>query len=230
MRLSFILFLFVTANVLANTDVSAVMDSITLDDVTVVSDYRKFQAGAKIDRIRSEKLQHMPEAGLDQALMRLSPIYVKGNAGGLATIRFRGTAANHTAIKMGGLNINSLTLGHANASNIPTYLFDDIHLQYGGASAINGSGSIGGTVYLEQKSMWTNGQRMNFSSTVGSFGEQFYGSKIYLGNGHWESVTKAYLFRRKTISISTILTTRTITPTLSPLGKSSRARPSRTRA
>src|SRR5690554_7167899 len=45
--------------------------------------------------------------------------------------------------------------------------------------------------------MWTKGQRMNFSSTVGSFGEQFYGSKIYLGNGHWESVTKAYLFRRE---------------------------------
>lgn len=195
------LFLFIgllTADLIfAGNPEPLVIDTVHLDGVTLVSDYQRFQPGAKIDRIRSEKLQHMPEAGLDQALMRLSPIYVKGNAGGLATIRFRGTAANHTAIKLGGLNINSLTLGHANASNIPTYLFDDIHLQYGGASAINGSGSIGGTVYLEQKSMWTKGQRMNFSSTVGSFGEQFYGSKIYLGNGHWESVTKAYLFRRE---------------------------------
>lgn len=174
-----------------------VIDTIHLDGVTLVSDYRKFQPGAKIDRLSSEQLHLMPEASLEQALMRLAPIYVKGNAGGLSTIRFRGTAANHTAIKLGGLNINSLTLGHANASNIPTYLFDGINLQYGGSSAINGSGSIGGTVYLEQQSKWTKGRKVNLSTTAGSFGEQFYGAKVYIGNGRWESVTKAYWFQKE---------------------------------
>ncbi len=173
-----------------------VIDTIHLEGVTLMSDYRKFQPGAKIDRLSSEQLQLMPEASLEQALMRLSPIYVKGNAGGLSTIRFRGTSANHTAIRLGGLNINSLTLGHANASSIPTYLFDGINLQYGGSSAINGSGSIGGTVYLEQQSKWTKGQQINVSTTRGSFGEQFYGTKFYIGNGHWESVTKAYWFQK----------------------------------
>jgi iron complex outermembrane receptor protein len=198
MRLLIVLIaLFSTLILHAGTPEPLVIDTIHLEGVTLVSDYRKFQPGAKIDRLSSEQLQLMPEASLEQALMRLSPIYIKGNAGGLSTIRFRGTSANHTAIKLGGLNINSLTLGHANASNIPTYLFDGINLQYGGSSAINGSGSIGGTVYLEQQSKWTKGQKANLSTTTGSFGEQFYGTKIYVGNGRWESVTKAYWFQKE---------------------------------
>lgn len=198
MRLLIVLVaLFNTLMLRAGNPEPLVIDTIHLEGITLVSDYRKFQPGAKIDRLSSEQLQLMPEASLEQALMRLSPIYVKGNAGGLSTIRFRGTSANHTAIRLGGLNINSLTLGHANASNIPTYLFDGINLQYGGSSAINGSGSIGGTVYLEQQSKWTKGQKANLSTTTGSFGEQFYGAKVYVGNGRWESVTKAYWFQKE---------------------------------
>ncbi len=197
MRLLFVIIALLLADSIRSGNIEpTVIDTIHLEGVTLVSDYKKFQPGVKIDRLSVEHLQRMPEASLDQALMRLSPIYVKGNAGGLSTIRFRGTSANHTAIKLGGININSLTLGHANASNIPTYLFDAINLQYGSSSAINGSGSIGGTVYLEQQSKWTNGQEVNISSTAGSFGEQFYGAKIFAGNGHWESVTKAYWFQK----------------------------------
>ncbi|NLX73335.1 MAG: TonB-dependent receptor [Bacteroidales bacterium] len=174
-----------------------IIDTVHLEEVTLVSDYRKFQPGAKIDRLDSQLLKGMAEANLDQALSRLSPVYVKGNAGGLSTIRFRGTSASHTSIRFGGIDINSLTLGHANASGLATYLFDGISLQYGGSSAINGSGSIGGTIYLEQQNKWTKGQKLNFSSTIGSFGEKFYGTKIYLGKGNWESVTKAYWFQKE---------------------------------
>lgn len=197
MRLSFILFLFVTANVLANTDVSAVMDSITLDDVTVVSDYRKFQAGAKIDRIGETQLEYLAEPTIDRVITRLSPVYVKGNAGGVSTIRFRGTSANHTSILLGGIDLNSLSLGHTNAASIPTYLFDGLSLQYGGASAINGSGSIGGTVYLEQQHSWARGVRARLSASAGSFGEQSYGSRIYISDGRWESVSRLYYFSKE---------------------------------
>jgi len=198
MRLFITIFcLFSSAILHAGNPYTPAIDTIHLEGVTLVSDYQKFQPGAKIDKLSREQLQRIPEANLDQALMRLSPIYVKGNAGALSTIRFRGTSSNHTAIKLGGININSLTLGHANASNIPTYLFDVINMQYGGSSAINGSGSIGGTVYLEQDNKWTKGQKIKLSSSVGSFGEQFYGTKIYLGNGKWETVTKAYWFQKQ---------------------------------
>lgn len=197
MRLYLFIVLFtVTANVLADTNISAIMDSITLDDVTVVSDYRKFQAGAKIDRIAGEQLERIAEPTLDRVMTRLSPVYIKGNAGGVSTIRFRGTSANHTSIRMGGIDINSLSLGHANAASVPTFLFDGLSLQYGGASAINGSGSIGGTVYLEQQHNWIRGAMVNLNTSVGSFGEHFYGTKISLGNGKWESISRLYYFSK----------------------------------
>ena len=33
--------------------------------------------------------------------------------------------------------------------------------------------------------------------TVGSFGERMYGSKIYAGNGKFESITRLYYYYRK---------------------------------
>lgn len=195
MRLLFVIIaLLLTDSIRSGNIEPTVIDTIHLEGVTLVSDYKKFQPGVKIDHIGNEQLQLIPNGSLETALSRFTPIYVKGNAGGLSTIRFRGTAANHTSIQMGGININSLTLGHSNASNISLFLFDGLSLQYGSSATINGSGALGGTVYLEQNNNWTDGQRIHLSYTHGSFGERFYGTKIYVGNGGWESVTKLYLF------------------------------------
>lgn len=195
MRLLFVIIgLLLTDFIRSGNIEPTVIDTIHLEGVTLVSDYKKFQPGVKIDHIGNKQLQLMPNGSLETALSRFTPIYVKGNAGGLSTIRFRGTAANHTSIQMGGININSLTLGHSNASNISLFLFDGLSLQYGSSATINGSGALGGTVYLEQNNNWTDGQRIHLSYTYGSFGEGFYGTKIYVGNGGWESVTKLYLF------------------------------------
>lgn len=188
------IFFLLSAVTVAENIEPAIIDTIHLEGVTLVKDYKKFQPGVKIDHIDEEQLQIISSGSLETALSRFSPIYVKGNAGGLSTIRFRGTAANHTSIQMGGININSLTLGHSNASSISLFVFDGLSLQYGSSATINGSGALGGTVYLEQKNHWTNGQRVNLSYTHGSFGERFYGTKVYAGNGRWESVTKLYLF------------------------------------
>ena len=195
MRLLFVIIALLLTDFIRSGNIEpTVIDTIHLEGVTLVSDYKKFQPGVKIDHIGNEQLQLIPNGSLETALSRFTPIYVKGNAGGLSTIRFRGTAANHTSIQMGGININSLTLGHSNASNISLFLFDGLSLQYGSSATINGSGALGGTVYLEQNNNWTDGKRIHLSYTHASFGERFYGTKIYVGNGGWESVTKLYLF------------------------------------
>ena len=100
--------------------------------------------------------------------MQFTPIYLKANAGGLSTIRIRGTAADHTSVNFGGININSLTLGQSDFSRIPVYLFDGIDLQYGSSSAVNGSGAIGGSVYLGLSSEWTDGSRVKATVSEGS--------------------------------------------------------------
>lgn len=174
-----------------------IMDSVMLGEVTAISAAKKYQAGAKIESISADQLRISPEGGIDQILMRFTPIYLKSNAGGLSTIHFRGTSANHTSVNFGSINVNSLTLGSADMSGIPSYLFDDIGLQYGSSSAVNGSGAIGGSLSLGLQSNWTEGLKIGAHLSQGSFGEQFYGTKVFAGNGQWESVSRMYYFYKK---------------------------------
>ncbi len=173
------------------------LDTVVLNEINHYGELKKYQSGAKIEQIAPEQLRLAQEGGIENVVMRFTPIYVKSNAGGLSTIRFRGTSPDHTAINFGGLNINSLTLGHSNLSGIPSFLFDNISLQFGGSSAVNGSGAIGGALFLELGNSWTKGLKATTKFTTGSFGEYFSGIKVFAGNGNWESVTRLYGYQLK---------------------------------
>ena len=174
-----------------------ILDTVMLEEVVHYGDIKKYQSGAKTQQISSGQIRLAQEGGISNTLMRFAPVYIKSDAGGLSTIRFRGTSPNHTSVNFGGLNINSLTLGHSNLSNIPAFLFDGINIQYGGSSAVNGSGSIGGALYLGLSENWANGVKITAKSSAGSFGEYLNGAKVFAGNGKWESVTRVYLFQKK---------------------------------
>jgi vitamin B12 transporter len=169
-------------------------DTIYIEEVTLYSDYRKFQPGSKFQKISFAETDLTQESGLDQLIGRYTPVYIKANAAGLSTIRIRGTSPDHTAINFGGININSITLGHSNVAAIPTFLFDNLELQYGSASTLNGSGALGGALYLGINKRWTEGMKLELKTIGGSFGEEFYGSKVFLGNGKFESVTRLYSY------------------------------------
>lgn len=170
-------------------------DTFLVHEVSVVSSVSgKFQAGQRIEEFSAQKMGTIGGGNLTDLISRYAPIYIKSDAGGLSTIRIRGTSPSHTAIYFGGLNINSLTLGQSNLANISTYLFDEIALQYGSSSAENGSGSIGGSIRLGFKKQWTNGYDVEASGNVGSFGRNMVGAKVFVGNGKWESVTRVQKF------------------------------------
>ncbi|RKD92309.1 TonB-dependent receptor plug domain-containing protein [Mangrovibacterium diazotrophicum] len=188
--LSFGLLAFLSGSLFAQEEQLA--DSVLLHEVATYAPYKKYQAGAKVESIPTDQIETAQSGALDQLLMQFTPIYLKSNAGGLSTIRIRGTAADHTSVNFGGININSLTLGHSDFSSVPVYLFDGIDLQYGSSSAVNGSGSIGGAVYLGLSNDWTDGARVKATVSQGSFGEQLYGAKVFVGNGKFESVTRLY--------------------------------------
>ncbi|PIF06126.1 MAG: hypothetical protein CSA36_03165 [Draconibacterium sp.] len=170
---------------------------LVLAEVVSYGDLRKYQSGVRIETLPSSQLQFVNQGGIDQVLMRLTPVYVKTNAGGLSTIRFRGTSPNHTSIHFGGINVNSLTLGHSNLSALPSFLFDTFTLQYGSSSSVNGSGAIGGSLYLGLSENWTDGWKLTTNSIVGSFGEYMLGAKVFVGNGRWESVSRIYGYEKE---------------------------------
>ncbi len=174
-----------------------ILDTVQVEEVVSYGKLRKYQSGAKIEQIQASRFSLVQDGNLEQLLSRTMPIAFKTNAGGLATIRIRGSAPDHTSLNFGGININSLTLGHSNVSNVPVYLFDNVGVQFGSASSVNGSGSIGGAIHLGLQNNWTDGCDAEVRVANGSFGEQLYGTKLFLGNGKFESVTRAYYYYKK---------------------------------
>lgn len=172
------------------------LDTVHIEEVVSYGTLKKYQSGAKIEKIPEKQFDISKDGNLQHLLSRSLPISFKTDAGGLSTIRVRGTSPDHTSINFGGININSLTLGHSNVSNVPMFLFDEIGVQFGSSSSVNGSGSIGGAIHLGLKNNWTDGFKAELRIANGSFGEQLYGTKLFLGNGKFESVTRAYLYSK----------------------------------
>jgi len=179
-----------------DTAYSYLDDTLHIQEVEIISPVsQKPEVGRKVDTYTPIQRENTITGSLTNLISKYSPVYIKSDAGGLATFRIRGTSSAHTSVLIGGIDINSLTLGSSNASNIPVYLFDDISLAYGGSSASVGSGSIGGTVRLGLKNNWTNGLNSEVLSSAGSFGEYTYGAKVFLGNGKYEVVTRVLNFK-----------------------------------
>ena len=197
MRRFFVILVFLAfaASVFAQN--ASIRDTIMLHEVSTFAPLKKYQAGAKIESVPVDQLIIGQSGSVDQLLMRFTPVYIKSDAGGLSTIRLRGTSPTHTSVNFGGINVNSLTLGQSNMAEVPVYLFDGFDLQYGSSSAINGSGSIGGALHLGLANNWTNGIKLKTTISEGSFGEQLYGAKLFAGNGSFESVTRLFYFSLK---------------------------------
>ncbi|MCK5135214.1 MAG: TonB-dependent receptor [Bacteroidales bacterium] len=155
---------------------------ITLQEVQVIAEKEQYLIGSKIETLDSVKLNSVLGGSLTEILNLYLPIYIKQDAGGLATIRFRGTSPNHTAILFNGININSLTLGHSNLSNIPIFLFDEVKIQYGSSSSLYGSDAIGGSIYLGNNPEWDKGYNVGVQQDIASFGSCFSGLKLGYSN------------------------------------------------
>jgi outer membrane cobalamin receptor len=72
-----------------------------------------------------------------------------GSAGATASLSLRGASSNHTQLSWNGFPINSLTLGSGDLSVIPATGFSQVSLVYGASGAVNGSGTFGGALHLE---------------------------------------------------------------------------------
>ena len=174
-----------------------IADSVLIEEVRAYAKMKKYLAATKIDRLDESDLERAGAGGLEQLLWKNSSIYIKSDAGGLSTIRFRGTSPNQTSVIFGGLDVNSMTLGQSNLSNISSFLFDQVDLQYGSSSAVNGSGSVGGAIFLGLDSPWTQGLKIKSRVIEGSFGEQLYGAKVFAGKGKLESVSRIYYYNNR---------------------------------
>ena len=132
-------------------------------------------------------------SSLSDLLSNQSNIHIKsyGNAN-IATTSMRGGNANHTALLWNGLNIQNALLGQTDLSIIPTLFFDNVVLEYGGGSAMWGSGAIGGSIHLQNKNRFNQGFETKLQTSVGSFGTTKIGTSVLLSYKKIISNTKIY--------------------------------------
>ncbi len=139
------------------------LDSIqSIQGVEITADkISAFAAGLKIRKLDSTTLSILQGANLAVLLSEQSPVYLRSHGpGGLSTLSMRGTNSSQSGIFWNGINLNQPNMGQADLSRISSFDFSDISLQSGSASALLGSGIIGGSLHLSNP--------MQFSSPVKS--------------------------------------------------------------
>jgi vitamin B12 transporter len=186
MKPAFILLLlfsiFITAG--AQTDTT-----ITLHEIQIASSKINFISGLYKTQTDSSLKTIYAQHSLSDLLNDNSAIFLKNyGSGGLSTISLRGGNAYQTALLWNGFNIASPLNGQADLSLQNIFFFDDITIQYGGASAIWGSGAVSGCIHLDNKPSFNSGINISGGFTAGSFsnytgfGGMTYGDKKYCGS------------------------------------------------
>jgi len=103
-------------------------------------------------------------------------------AGGLASSSIRGAGASHTQILWNGIVLNQATTGQQDLSLIPVFFIDELDVQSGGLSSLLGEGAVGGSIHLQNTSVYNRGFKTYVQVAVGSFGQQMYGLKTQISN------------------------------------------------
>ena len=160
------------------------MDSIhQLKSVTISADrLQTYNKGLSVIIFDSITLERYNSGDAATLLLTQMPVYIKSyGQGGLATLSIRGTLATHTGVYWNGVNINQPNLGMTDLSLVPIYFFESVALQYGGSSALFGSGNIGGGLHIENHPHFSSPLVIKLTAEKGSFHENSGNAKVSYG-------------------------------------------------
>ena len=178
------------------TQSQAQQDSVHLiDQVLIQAEVRviHLHQGLKYETLDSTILANSLNLSAAEILNRMSSVYIKSYGGsGLASSSFRGGSANHTAILWNGFNLQSPVTGMMDLSLIPAGLFNTMTLQYGGKSAVWGSGAVGGAIHLRNNANFNEGTAVKLYTCAGSFGEKSLLVAANYSNIKFSNSTKIY--------------------------------------
>lgn len=132
--------------------------------------YKDFAAGSKTISIDSSYLKNNP-GSLADVLSNQSSVYIKSyGVSSIASISVRGGSASQTQTTMNGMIMNSPTTGQLDYSTIPSFLFNNIQLQYGSQVSLMGSGAIGGSIHVSNNPDFVKRKSLGLSYQHASYG------------------------------------------------------------
>lgn len=170
------------------------IDTIALDEVEIVANrLANFTTGAKVQKITSSDLISYNTSSLSDLLSEITPISIKSyGITGLSNVSLRGMSSNHTAVLWNGFNLQNSMNGGTDMNTLPSFLIDEINIQYGGASALFGSGAVGGVIHLNNSLKFDSTLQVGYNQDYGSFNNFFEGLKFNYSNNSFASSTRIY--------------------------------------
>ncbi|MDZ4665186.1 MAG: TonB-dependent receptor [Bacteroidota bacterium] len=174
-------------------------DTILLPEVNVKSTkLNSSLTGKKIQKIDSLTLELFKNQTLDVLLSNNTPIFIKNyGPGALQTTTFRGGNASQTAILWNGLNIQNSMLGLTDISNISGSLFNSVEIEYGGSSALWGSGAMGGAVHLNNTHAFNKGVYTKLNTLISTIGSRSAFTDVGYSNSKISFALKASVIKNK---------------------------------
>jgi len=142
-----------------------------------------FSAGMKIVKLDSTTLSIRQGVSIATLLAEQSAVTLRSyGPGGLATLSMRGTNSSQSGVFWNGINLQQPNIGMTDLSRISTFDFSDISIQSGGASALLGSGVIGGSLHLSNSMRYSLPVESSVLLSVASIGNTNGGLKVSAGN------------------------------------------------
>jgi len=137
----------------------------------------------------------LPTAGtlsLADRLLWENTLTVRANAPGtLATISARGAGPNRTPVFWNGLNLQSPMHGVVDAALLPLWPGDRLEVRYGGQSAAQSSGAMGGSVLVEPGYAQVPGWSGQVGVVTGSFGAREARAGLGYAGPRWATQVRA---------------------------------------
>ncbi|MFT6166554.1 MAG: iron complex outermembrane receptor protein [Vicingaceae bacterium] len=185
MRILGTIFLFVMATNLWGQNTLA--DTVKIKSV-LVNGYSTITNQEVLDSAILSNPQHLNLADL---LSKKSHLFIKSyGIGSLATISLRGSGSAHTQLNWNGILLNSSMNGSSDLALFPLFFMDEVTVNYGLNSSIDGTGGIGGAVNISTLPEFKRHLELYASLQVGSFGQQQINAKVKLGDEKFQSITK----------------------------------------
>lgn len=142
-----------------------------------------FAAGIKIQKFDSTTLNILQSISIATLLTEQSPVFLRSSGpGGVSTLSIRGTNSSQSGVFWNGINLNQPNLGQTDLSRISTFEFNDISVQSGSASALLGSGVIGGSLHLANNMKYSTPLQSAVSFSGATSGKLNTSAKISVGN------------------------------------------------
>ncbi|UXX78086.1 TonB-dependent receptor [Reichenbachiella carrageenanivorans] len=151
--------------------------------------------GDKLETIDKTQLALNPGYTLAEVLTAHAGINIRSyGQSGLATPSFRGTGSSHSALLWDGYNLQSIMNGSADLNLLPATFIDDVTLQYGGSSSINGSGTMGGSININSSKPTFEHKPIGIqlNSQIGSFGSKLLGINLESSNDKYFSKIRVF--------------------------------------